>query len=224
MTQQTALTGDQMELQSKLCWAVVCVIRKDAATHSKLDELGLACVQDVIFIFLLLTFSGASVGKYDTSGISSIIPRIQGHICFLVTVTKENSFCICNPMSRNREFICLAAACGQNYWMWLNLKRKQTVTLRSKGDDLWWAQEKATEKDICAISISSNECLQFYLCCYASACSRGHELWQMSAIKTALRALLSRGTQMTDIIIIVAEDCIQNSIWHEVELKFIILD
>lgn len=55
-------------------------------------ELGLACGQDVVLIFLVSTFSSASLGKYDASGISSIIPEIQGHICFLVMVSEENSF------------------------------------------------------------------------------------------------------------------------------------
>ena len=91
--------------------------RQGAIIHFKLDELWLARVQDVIFIFLVLTifiFLGPSVGKHDTLGINSIILGIQGHICFLVMVSKENCFYNCNPLSRKRQFICLAAACLEN--------------------------------------------------------------------------------------------------------------
>lgn len=141
MTLQTALAEDQMKLELKLCSTVVCVIhqRKGATIHVKLDELRLACVQDVIFIFLVWTFSGASVGKYDTSGISSIILRIQGHICFLVMVSKENSFCICNPLSRNRQFICLAAASLQNNCMLYNeLIVQYNLQLCRDTTAFWW--------------------------------------------------------------------------------------
>lgn len=63
--------------------------RKDATIHVELDELRLVCMQDVIFIFLVWTLLGASVGKHDTLGINGIILGIQGHICFLVMVNKE---------------------------------------------------------------------------------------------------------------------------------------
>lgn len=74
--------------------------RLRSAAVKKPHELRVACGQDVILIFLVSTFSSASLGKYDASAISSIIPGIQGHICFLVTVSEENgSFQRCVAVS-----------------------------------------------------------------------------------------------------------------------------
>lgn len=80
MTQRAASTRDQTQSDVK------------ARSIKKPHELRVACGQDVILIFLVSTFSSASLGKYDASGISSIIPGIQGDICFLVMVSEENYF------------------------------------------------------------------------------------------------------------------------------------
>lgn len=92
----TLLWNDTANCIQKRSNAVRCEGAVDRRLHSwaikKPHELRVACGQDVILIFLVSTFSSASFGKYDTSGISSFIPGIQGHMCFLVMVSEENCF------------------------------------------------------------------------------------------------------------------------------------
>lgn len=86
-------TANCIYKRSSAVWCEGAVDRRlRSSAIKKPHELRVACGQDVILIFLVLTFSSASLGKYDASGISSIIPGIQGHICFLVMVSEENSF------------------------------------------------------------------------------------------------------------------------------------
>lgn len=65
------------------------------------------------FHFSLFEVIGATV-QHDTSGICCIILGIQGHICFLVLLSKEIHFVLVIQVRESRNFNVLTAANLQN--------------------------------------------------------------------------------------------------------------